>query len=100
MDKPGDYSQLPPRVAADAMVQEVTPYEAVEEVRGVRRVSPLSPLSGIEEARLYGEVATSSDLPAGRRRLARAVAFSLLVMTVSGLLTFAYGVWRFVTWSG
>ncbi|HVF21022.1 MAG TPA: hypothetical protein VNA14_12390 [Mycobacteriales bacterium] len=84
------YAELPRRIGFDETVVEVEPYEAVEPIRGVRRVSPLSPVAGIDEARLYAEIATDGRVAPWRRRSARATAVTMLVMTVVSLGFAAY----------
>ena len=86
MSNRDEYTHLPPRVAADDTVIEVDPYEAVEPIRGARRVSPYSPVAGIDEARLYAEIATDSHTNPWRRRIARGVALATLGSLVFSLL--------------
>ena len=80
-----EFAHLPERVRPDALIEEVPPYEAVEEVRGVRRTSPLSPVAGIDEARLYATIGTDPRAQPWRRRMARGMAIYLLVATLLGL---------------
>lgn len=75
------YADLPRRIDMDETVVEVDPYEAVEPIRGVRQVSPLSPVAGIDEARLYAEIATDDRTEPGRRRTARTVVLVSLLLT-------------------
>ncbi|HVE99272.1 MAG TPA: hypothetical protein VNA12_08840 [Mycobacteriales bacterium] len=81
-----DFSHLPAQIDPASTVQEVEPYEAVEELRGVRHVSPYSPVAGIDEARLYAEIGTTARTDPRRRRIARVVAGCLLFGYVGSLL--------------
>lgn len=76
------FRDLPPRVDPAVTVVDVPPYEAVEEIRGVRRVSPYSPLAEIDEARLFSTIGTDDRAQPWRRRAARATALFLLAAVV------------------
>lgn len=94
MGRAEDYARLPPRVEPEAMVQEVAPYEAVEEIQGVRRVSPLSPVAGIDAARVHASIATSRRAEPWRRRLARAYVLYALFGFVAWVIVAQ--LWRLV----